>query len=206
MVVTLAQVGQLPVAARRANQRDAKGQAIGTQHTGHRQRRVVEQVDEVGVVAQVAVEHHRVGLHLRNGVVRGRGGHQQHVDDIPHAVCDLCQAQHLHFGGAVIGGAVVAAFANDAAHGLHHVLGVRVKKRLNGSVTLCHQRAFVQHGGGLQMRRHVDGHWLATQGTHLRDGRIEGLLGLHVAKEFKLLWHTKLELCRQGLGVECELA
>ena len=80
MVVTLAQVGQLPVAAGRADQRDAKGQAIGPQAAGHRDRGIVQQVDEVGVGAQVAVQRHGVGLHLRHGVVRGRGGHQQHVD------------------------------------------------------------------------------------------------------------------------------
>ena len=83
VVVALAELGQLQVAAAAADQRDAEGQAVGAQAAGHRDRGVVEQVDEVGVGAQVAVERHRVGLHRLDRVVRGRGRHQQHVDVAP---------------------------------------------------------------------------------------------------------------------------
>ena len=62
------QLQQAPVAARRADQRDAKrqvrpAQRVGRQAAGHGHRGQVQQVDEVGVVAQAAVERDRVGQH-----------------------------------------------------------------------------------------------------------------------------------------------
>src|SRR5206468_12809775 len=48
----LAEVGELPVAAAAADEGDARRQSVRAQARGHRERRLIEQVDEVGVDAQ----------------------------------------------------------------------------------------------------------------------------------------------------------
>ena len=104
VVVALAQICQLPIAASWSDQGDAKRQLVGANFTGNRECGVVKQVDEVGVVPQVFVELNRVGLHLADRVVRGRGGDEQHIDRRPHFLGGLLQSHQLGFCLAVVGG------------------------------------------------------------------------------------------------------
>ena len=69
----LAQRAERLVGERRRGERDAERQSVALEARRHRDRREVEQVHEVGVVAEVAVELHRVGLDLGDAVDGARG-------------------------------------------------------------------------------------------------------------------------------------
>jgi hypothetical protein len=61
-------------------ERDAERCAVVCDRRRHREAGEIEQIDEVGVGAEVAVEPHRIGLDLGDGVGRGRRRHHQHID------------------------------------------------------------------------------------------------------------------------------
>ncbi len=183
VVEALAQLGQLEVAAAAADQRDAEGQAVVAQAARHRDRRVVEQVHEVGVLAQVAVERDRRGQHLLDRVVRRRGGHQQHVDVVPHRGRALAQRVQLRAGVDEVGRAVAPAGGQDAAHRLDHLVFVRIEEAAHRRIALGHQRAVVEQRGRLRQRRVVDRDRRAAQRLHLRDRVLEGRSRQRVAEE-----------------------
>ena len=64
----------------RREQRDAERHAVLAHRGRHREPAEIEQVDEVGVGAEPAVELDRIGQHLLDGIDRGRGRQQQRID------------------------------------------------------------------------------------------------------------------------------
>jgi hypothetical protein len=73
-----AERGERRVVARLREQRDPERR--GLHRRRHGQRAEVEQVDEVGVGAEPAVEPDRIGEHLRDGVDRRHRRQCQHID------------------------------------------------------------------------------------------------------------------------------
>ena len=198
MVITLTELGELPVAAAAANERDAKRQAVRPDSAGHRQGRVVEQVDKVGVLAQTPVELDRIGLHGGHAVVCGRSGHHQQVHPRPQGISLLAEQLELGLCVKEVGRAELLAISNDAAHRLDDSGLVRVKKGPDGGVTLGHQRTAVEQLRRLLERRKVDVYWRAAHGLQALDGLGKCSFGLRVAKEFELVRHTKVKVRRQG--------
>ena len=143
-MITLAQLGQLPVAAALADQSDAKRQSIGAYAAGHRDGGVVQQIDKIGVETQVAVKCNRVCLHLGDGVVGRRRGHQQDLNVTPHGSSLLSAELQLCLRLVEISRTVLAAFGDDSAHRLDHLVFMHIKKVPNGRITFGHQRAFIK--------------------------------------------------------------
>ena len=79
----LTQPRQHPVAPGRRHQGHALRQPVRPEPRRQGQRAQIEQVDEVGVGAEPAVEQDRLGGELVDPVDRGRGRQQQHVDALP---------------------------------------------------------------------------------------------------------------------------
>src|SRR6202453_5537515 len=63
-----------------ADERYAEGQAIGLETRRHRDCCQIKQIDEVGVIAEIAIQLNRRLLKLSDGVVGGRSGQQKEVD------------------------------------------------------------------------------------------------------------------------------
>ena len=72
--------GQERIVAARREQRDAERDAVRPHRGRHGEPAQIEQVDEVGVGAEPAVELERIGQHLIDGVDGGRGRYEQCVD------------------------------------------------------------------------------------------------------------------------------
>ena len=66
-----------------SDQRDAKRQAVGLESGRDCHRCKIEQIHEVGVLAEIAVQLERRVLHLLDGVMRGRSGQQKKIPLFP---------------------------------------------------------------------------------------------------------------------------
>ena len=86
-----ADAGELRVVSRRRQQRDAERNAVGAHRGRQRQAAEVEQVDEIGVGAEPAVELDRIGQHLR-GRVGGRRRRQHHRVEVRQRRARRCAA------------------------------------------------------------------------------------------------------------------
>ena len=151
-VVPGAELDQRPVRAGGRDQRDAEGQAIGADRRGHGQRGVVEQVDEVGVMAEAAIELDGIGLHGLDADLRGRCRHDQQVDVVPHRPDLLRQRLQLRLRVEDIGRAEAPGGPDDASDRLDDLGLVCIEERAYRSMTLSHQRAAVQQLGGARQR------------------------------------------------------
>ena len=144
MVVALAQLSQLPVAAALANQCDAKRQAIGAYAARHRDGGVIQQINKIGIETQIAVKRNRICMHLGDGVVSGRRGHQQDINVTPHKSGLLSAKLQLCLRLVKIGRIVLAPFGDDGAYRLNHLVFMHIKKVPNGRITFGHQRALIK--------------------------------------------------------------
>ena len=61
-------------------ERHAERRAVGRDRRRHREAGKIEQIDEVGVGAEIAVEPHRIGLDLGHRVGRRHGRDHQDID------------------------------------------------------------------------------------------------------------------------------
>ncbi len=75
-----ADTGERGVRACRRQQRDAEGNAVVAHRGRQREAAEVEQIDEIGVGAEPAVEFDRIGQHLRGGIGGRRGRQHDGVD------------------------------------------------------------------------------------------------------------------------------
>ena len=72
--------------ARGREEGNAGRKAVGPKSTGDRDAAQVQQIDEIGVVAEVGVEVDRICLDLGDGVDRARGRQEQEVHFFPLSV------------------------------------------------------------------------------------------------------------------------
>ena len=196
MVITLAQLGELQVATAQPNQRDAERHAIRAQAARHRDRGVVEQVDEVGVSAEVAVEHERGGLHGLDRVVRRRGRYEQQVDVVPHRCDSLGQGAQLDLRIDEVSRAVAATGCEDAAHRLDYVDLVRIEEFAHRGIALGNQGAVIKQCSDGTERRVIDGELNAAHVLEAHDGVCEGGLRCVVAEEGQTRGHTESKTLR----------
>jgi hypothetical protein len=91
-----AEAGERGVARGRPDEGDAERQPVAREAGRQRQRAPAEQVDEVGVAAELGVDADRVGIDLGVAWMARRGRHHQQVDVVPErADLALCFAQRV---------------------------------------------------------------------------------------------------------------
>ena len=199
MVVALTQVCELPIATAMPDQRDAKRQSVGTNAARHRNRRVVEQIHEIGVRAQITIERDRISLHRFDRVMRRRGGNEQHIDAVPHHFGLLAERAKLCLRVVEIGSAVVATLSENTAHGFDDFVFIVIEKFSDSGVALGDQRALVEQCGGVCQWRVINRDRCAAQRLQFLNCQCKRCLRQFIAKESERLWHTKLELRREGV-------
>ena len=86
---------QRRIFAGRRQQRDAERRAVGPHRGRHRQPAQIEQVDEIGVGAEPAVELDRIGEHLVDRVDRRRRRQHQRVDGAEGMIAHAAQLFEL---------------------------------------------------------------------------------------------------------------
>ena len=86
------------------------GMPSGPHRGRHREPAQIEQIDEVGIGAEPAVELDRIGQHLLDGIDRRRGRQQQRIDRLEHRIPDAAQLFKLVERSERIDGARPRAF------------------------------------------------------------------------------------------------
>ena len=128
MVISLAQIGQGPIAAGRSDERDAERQAITAHGARYRNGGVIEQIDKVGVRAEVAVQRNRVCQHRVNSVMRRRGRYDQHIHRLPKPARALRTFLKAMLSVIKICSTVLSTLFDDGSNGLHHLRRIGIEK------------------------------------------------------------------------------
>ena len=110
-----ADAGKLRVLAGGRQQRDAERNVVGPHRRRQREAAEIEQIDEIGVGAEPAVEFDRIGQHLRGRVGGRRGRQHQRVDIGEGALGDAAQRLQPIQRGKGIGGGEPRAGSGDLA-------------------------------------------------------------------------------------------
>ncbi len=181
------------------DQRDAVRQAAGRALVGeaarHRDGRQVEQIDEVGVVAELRVQRDRIGLDGGDGVDRRRRGDDQAVDVAPGRQGGVLQfLQPVKRREGVRCGQPAARFGDCASHRVQG-LGLCFDEGTDRRVTLGHPRALVQQPGDVAEGRQIDLDRHAAQRAQVLDRLCELSSPAVVAVEDQVLRprHTEAE-------------
>ena len=149
-----------------------KGQPVGAEASRQRQRAKIEQVDEVGVGAQPAVEQDRLGLELLDPIDRGRGRQHQHIHLVPdhgRRSRELRQPVLAHEG---VHGAEASARLDHGPRGRPECVGACRQKLADGGGALGDPRAGIEQLGRNQERGEVD----LDQRSAEADGTLQGLV------------------------------
>ena len=167
-------------------QRDAGWRAVGAHRRRHREPAQIEQVDEIGVGAEPAVELDRIGQHLLDGVDRRHGRQHQRVDRAEDVVAHAAQFLELVERREGIGRGRARAVEDDRARHRMDRVRRRREQRADREIALGEPWAFVEQPRGLVERLDVD---LGDGGAELGEPRQRVLVGLRrlaVAEEHAL--------------------
>ena len=118
-----AERGERGVLAGLCKERNAERRAVGVHRRRHCQRAEIEQVDEVGVGAEPAVEPDRIGVHLLDGVDGRHRRQHQRVDRQKRVVAHAAQLLELIECGKGVDRARMRAGENDLPRHRMHGLG-----------------------------------------------------------------------------------
>ena len=171
-----------------ADEADAEGKAVGAHAGGKGDGCEVEEVNEVGVLAEVAVALDGIGGDLFDGVGARGCGEQKEVDLLPDGTG--LAAKLFEFVGGVEGidGRVIGGAGDDLPDGGVHVCGVLLDEVGDGAVALGNPGTFVEETGDGEEWGQVDFNGFAAEFFECVDrGLIErGVVG--VAEEFEGGW------------------
>ena len=126
--------------------------ALSRKPGGHGDGAHVEQVHEVGVEAEVAVQRHRLGQHLVDAVDGRRCGQQQHVDCIPQRLGLRGRSPAERRGRGRLDAADPDAALQDGADHRVDRRRVGLQQALHRRRALGDPRAAVEQLGGFQER------------------------------------------------------
>ena len=151
-----ADAGERGVAPGGRQQRDAERNAVGAHRGRQRQAAEIEQVDEIGVGAEPAVELDRIGQHLR-GRIGGRRGRQHHRIEIGKgALGDAAQRlQPIERGKGVGRGQPRAGRGDLARHRMDRIRRRR-EQVADHEIALGDPRPLVEQPRGLIKRLEVE--------------------------------------------------
>ena len=136
------------ISAGRTDQGQAKRQSVRTGDSRNCQCRKVEQVDEVGVVPELAVSHGWLCLHFGDGGMIRCSRHQQYVHRLEHAQCKLPIFGKPVFRLERINCTVLICWRDRGCHLGVDRFTVGIEKGSDGSPALGHPGALVE-----QLRR-----------------------------------------------------
>ena len=147
---------QLRIVAGRRQQRDAERDAVGAHRGRQRQAAQIEQVDEIGVGAEPAVELDRIGQHLRDRVDGRRGRQHQRVDAGKDALADAAQPLQPVQRRKRVGGGEPRARGGDFARHRMDRVGRRRQQIADHQISLGDPRPFIEQPRRLVERLDVD--------------------------------------------------
>ena len=114
--------------------------------------------------------------------------------------CWMARASAAVFGLEGIQRAVAPGLFDDAAHHRVDRAGLLAPQGFDRREPLGHPRPLVQQRGQLGIGREINGPQLGAGGSHLKQRRVEGGLGLGVAVELQLVRHRETRPRRPGTG------
>ena len=177
----------------RPDQRDADRKAARLEAAGHGNRRQIQQIGEVRVIAKVRIAVDRLGFQLRKAEGGPGRRHQQDVGLVPHGADGLCEFLQAILGLEGIHGSRGQADLDDAARDRKQHVRLDRQHRADGRGALRRPGA-VEKIGRLHPGGEIDFQSGAPQGFGPRDRLGEEGLSLDVAEEFEL------SLMRYGEG------
>ena len=144
-------------------QRHAERRAVRPHRGGEGEPAQFEQVDEVRIGAEPAVELDRVGEHLLDRIGGRHGRQHQRVDVAEDVVANPAQVFELVESCERVDRGRPCATENDLAGDRMHRLRCRRDQGAGDDVALGHPRPFVQQPCGLVERLDVDGDNLGAE-------------------------------------------
>ena len=181
------QFEQRQILVGRGKQGHAKGQAVGAEGGRHRHRGVIQQVHEVGVIAQVRVEADRVGLHRGDGGVPPGGGGEDQVDVLPHGVAAALEGAQAILGVEGFDRGGLRAAQGDLPGDREDRFRLAFDEGLDGVVALGHPGAAIEQAGGFEEGLEVQFHRDAAQAFQPGDRIGEERRVVFVAKKGPLI-------------------
>src|SRR5215813_10172614 len=175
------------VVERRRYERHAERQPVALEPRRHGDRREVEQVHEVGVVAEVRVQLHRLGFELVDALDRARRRRDEDVDLVPHwrrAALELLQPV-VPGKGVVRREALCAAY--DHRRDRVQRPGIALDEVADGDVTLGDPGPLVKQPRGFKEWAKVDAFSFTPKTLEAFQHFLEQLRRLRIAKKLELL-------------------
>ena len=172
--------------AARRDQRHAGRKAVAAEARRHRQRAEVEQVDEVGIGAKLAVGADRIGVEVGDRARPRERRHHQHVDAFPQRLGLAAQVGQLVEPVEGVGGAVAGGGRNDLQRRRMQFVRCTFDQAADGVIALGDPGSAVEQVGDREQRRHVDrrGHCIVQQRRQIVARGVERGFRQRIAAEF----------------------
>ncbi|MCY1399682.1 hypothetical protein D9M71_147450 [compost metagenome] len=166
----IGQAQQVLVGKGAAKEGHAPGQAVGHEAAGHGNGSIVQQVHEIGVVAQFGIAQNRLCFQFGQGH-RSADGRRQHAVQASQQLVALClerlQAVLCAEGLHAID---IRRFGQYCADHWQHCLRILLHKLACHAVALSHPRPFVEQSGGFEEGREVESDGFTSQCLQPFDG------------------------------------
>ena len=151
-----ADAGELRVVAGGRQQRDAERNAVGPHRRRQRQPAEIEQIDEIGVGAEPAIELDRIGQHLRGRIGGRRGRQHQRVDIAKGALGDAPQRLQAIERGERIGRGQPRAGRGDLARDGMNRIRRRRQQIADHQIAFGDPRPLIEQPRGLIKRFEIE--------------------------------------------------
>ena len=182
----LAERKQTRIAEGGPDQGDTEWQPVILEAGGDGDCSQVEEVHEIGVDAEIAVEHERIGEHLGNGVLAGRRRRYEDISRRPGGFRHAAELSQSILRGKGVRGAERAACGDDPARNRVERLRLTLNQVADGDIALRDPRALVEEPCGSEERRQIDLDQFAAESGDPLDHGMEQLLPCPVAEEFQV--------------------
>ena len=179
-------------------QGDPARQALRAETGRHRDRGVIQQVHEIGVVAQIAVEPNRLGGFFIAAINGAGGGREHEVHWLHHLVRRALQGLQAVLGFKGFHGAASDGGRDDLARHRMERLRLGFDEGTNRRIALGDPRSFVEQPRRIQHRLQIDLARFAAQRGECGDRRVEAGFGVRVPKKLQRARNTKHKLRRKG--------
>jgi hypothetical protein len=194
----LSQVREHVVAAGRTDQGDAARQSVGSDRGRDGDGGEVEQVDEVGVVAEAPVGLERLSQHGGDGVCGGRSGHDQYVGMRPEPRRRFLQRVQVRDALKQVRRGKLRCASDDLVHHGVDLICVPLEEGPDRRHALSYPGPFIQQRCGIQKQREIRLGGLPADALKHARGVLEGAPGALVAIELQWIGHREAELRAAG--------
>src|SRR5450631_1672852 len=194
-VVAGPQGGESGLGARGADERNAEGQLIGPKARRHGQSAQIEEIDEVCVVAEVAIAPDGIAADLLDPVGRGARRYRQHRDLLEYGLGLSSEEREASFGAKDVGSGKAMRAKKDGPHDRIESRGIRREQGARCLQTLRQPRPLGEEACSLAEWGQRDFDELSAEGLENGDSRAESVLGERIAEELEVSrgGHAKLE-------------